>query len=126
MAKMVKAEDGKTYKQIVPSTNRKRTVEIVAGVISLLVSIVSLASGFGLAAVADGFGGGGSYTMELLFGILLSIVAFILIFFINKKHALISWLIISIGVVLLFSAGVFGIAGGILFAITGLIALFRK
>lgn len=126
MSKKVTGEDGQTYKMVSPSTNRKRTVEIVAGIISLLVSIVSLASGFGLAAIADGFGGGGSYTMELLFGILLSVVAFILTFFIKQKHALISWSIIILGVVLLFSAGDFGIAGGILFTITGLIALFRK
>ncbi|GAB5054556.1 hypothetical protein PESHB5_10550 [Pediococcus parvulus] len=126
MSKKVTGEDGQTYKMVSPSTNRKRTVEIVAGIISLLVSIVSLASGFGLAAIADGFGGGGSYTMELLFGILLSVVAFVLTFFIKQKHALISWSIIILGVVLLFSAGDFGIAGGILFTITGLIALFRK
>lgn len=126
LANKIKGADGKTYKQIVPSTNRKRTLEIVVGAISLVVSLVSLASGFGLAAVADSFGGGGSYTGELMFGIILSIIAFGLIFLINKKHVLVSLAIVVLGFVLLFSCGNFGIIGGFLFIITGLIALFRK
>jgi ABC-type multidrug transport system fused ATPase/permease subunit len=126
MAKTVKGADGKVYKQVLPSTQRKRTVEIVAGAISLVVSLVSLASGLGLASVADSFGGGGSYTGELMFGILLSIAAFALIFLINKKHTLVSLAIIILGIILLVSCGNFGIIGGILFAITGVIALIRK
>ncbi|GAT17931.1 hypothetical protein [Secundilactobacillus silagei] len=130
MAKKIQGADGKMYKQVSTSSNagegRKRTLEVVLGVISLVLSIVSLASGFGVAAVADSFGGGGSYTMELFFGILLSIAAFILIFFLNKKHTLISIAIIVLGIVLLFSCGNFGVLGGIFFTITGIIALFRK
>lgn len=127
MAQTIKGKDGKIYKKVAQSNpNRKRTIEIVLGVISLLVSIVSLASGFGLAAVGDAFGGGGSYTAMLMLGIIISIVAFILTFFINKKHAIISALIIILGIALFVSSGDFGIAGGILFVITGIVAAFRK
>ena len=128
MSKKIKGADGQTYKMVEPSTNsdRKRTLEIVLSVISLLVSIISLASGMGYAAVADAFGGAGFYTAKLLLGVLLSVAAFILIFFLNKKHTLISWLIIALGVIILFSCGDFGIAGGILFIITGIVALIRK
>lgn len=126
MAKKIQGEDGKTYMQVTPTINRKRTLEIVFGVISLLVSIISLVSGFGLAAVADSFGGGGSYTGELIIGIILSIIAFGLVFLINKKHTLVSIAIIVLGLIVLFSCGDFGIAGGILFTITGIIAFFRK
>lgn len=97
MAKKIQGADGNVYKQVDisnSSNSRKRTLEIVFGIISLILSIVSLASGFGLASFADAFGGGGSYTAELLFGIILSIVAFILVFFINKKHKIISSAII--------------------------------
>lgn len=126
MAKKIQGTDGKLYRQVIPNTNRKRTLEIVFSVISLLVSIISLASGFGLAAVADAFGGGGSYTGKLIIGIILSIIAFGLVFLINKKHALVSITIIVLGLIVLFSCGDFGIAGGILFTITGIIAFFRK
>jgi hypothetical protein len=127
LAQTIKGKDGKIYKKVAQSNpNRKRTIEIVLGVISLLVSIVSLASGFGLAAVGDAFGGGGSYTAMLMLGIIISIVAFILTFFINKKHAIISALIIILGIALFVSSGDFGIAGGILFVITGIVAAFRK
>lgn len=126
MAEKFQGEDGKTYMQVTPTINRKRTLEIVFSVISLLVSIISLASGFGLAAVADAFGGGGSYTGKLIIGIILSIIAFGLVFLINKKHTLVSIAIIVLGLIVLFSCGDFGIAGGILFTITGIIAFFRK
>ncbi|WP_353990047.1 hypothetical protein ABVF11_02150 [Pediococcus argentinicus] len=126
MAKTIKDADGKTYKQVEIGSKRKRTLEVIFGIISFIVSIISLASGFGMASFADSFGGGGSYTGLLLFGILLSIVAFILVFFINKKRVLIGWSITIIGVILLFSIGEFGVAGGVLFIITGLLVLFRK
>jgi len=126
MSQQIKGTDGKVYKQVLSGTNRKRTLEIIFGVISLIVSIISLASGFGIAALGDAFGGGGYFTMRLLLSVLLSIVAFILVFFINKKHSLISWSIIILGAIILFSAGDFGIAGGVLFLITGFISLFRK
>lgn len=127
MSKKIKGADGKTYKQVTPSNpNRKRVLEIVLGIISLIVSIVSLASGFGLAAFGDAFGGGGSYTASLMIGIIISIAAFVLVFFINKKHGLISTLILVLGVVLLFVAGDFSIAGGVCFIIVGIVALLRK
>ncbi|MFD1431183.1 hypothetical protein [Lacticaseibacillus yichunensis] len=127
MATKIKGADGKTYERVAPSSpKRKRTVEIILGAISLIVSLVSLASAMGLAAVGDAFGGGGSYTATLMIGMLLSIAAFVLIFFINKKHAIISTLILILGVVLLFSSGNFGIPGGIAFMITGIVAIIRK
>lgn len=127
MSKVIQGTDGKKYKQVVHADgNRKRTLELVFGIISLIVSLISLASGFGLAGVADAFGGGGSYTMELMFGIILAIGAFALVFLINKKHALVSWAIIALGAIQLFACGDFGIAGGVLFIVTGFIALFRK
>lgn len=127
MSKTVKGADGQTYKMVTPAdATKKRTVEIIFGIISLIISAISLVSGFGIAAIGDAFGGGGSYTLSLMLGLLLSIAAFVLVFFINKQHALISWLIIACGAIILFSCGVFGIAGGILFLITGIIALIRK
>lgn len=126
MAKKIVGEDGQTYKMVESSANRRRTVEIILGVLSIIISVLSLASGFGLAAVGDAFGGGGSFTAELMFGIILSIAAFVLVFFINKKHALVSWLIIILGAIILIACGDFGIAGGILFIITGVTALIRK
>lgn len=127
LAKTIKGADGKTYKKVTPSNPyRNRTLEVILGVVSLLVSVVSLASAFGLAAVGDAFGGGGSYTAMLMIGIVISVVAFLLIFFINKKHGLISALILVLGILLLFTSGNFGIPGGILFTITGIVALIRK
>lgn len=129
MVKKIQAADGKVYKKVAVSNNtlgRKRTVEMVFGIISLVLSLGSLASGFRMASVADAFGGGGAYTAELLFGILLSAISFALVFFINKKHIVIGIAIIVLGVVLIFSCGEFGIIGGFMFTITGIISLVRK
>lgn len=128
MSKKIKGADGQTYKMVSPSNNevRKRTIEIVLSVVSMIISVISLASGFGAAALIDAFGGGGIYTGKLILGILLSVLAFSSIFFLNKKHALISWIIIIIGIILLLLCGDFGIAGGVMFIITGVIALIRK
>ncbi|MCH5462510.1 hypothetical protein HC026_05085 [Lactobacillus sp. LC28-10] len=130
MVKKIQGADGKIYRQVsTPSEvglGRKRTPELILGIIGLVLSVISLVSGFGIASVADSLGGGGSYTIEILFGILISIVDFILLFFINKQHNVISIAIIVLGVVLLFSCGNFGIIGGIFFIITGIVALIRK
>lgn len=126
MAKMIKGANGKTYKKVAPATKRKRGVEVIASMISFVVSLVSLASGMGLAGVADAFGGRGAYTGTLMLGMILSVMAFVLVFFINKQHGLVSIAIIILGIILLFACGNFGIIGGILFTITGIIALIRK
>ncbi len=70
-----------------PSDNevRKRTIEIVLSVVSVIVSVISLASGFGAAAFVDAVGGGGIYTGKLVLGILLSVLAFSFVFFLNFK-----------------------------------------
>lgn len=128
VSKKIKGADGQTYKMVSPSNNevRKRTIEIVLSVVSMIVSVISLASGFGAAAFVDAFGGGGIYTGKLVLGILLSVLAFSFAFFLNKKHTLFSWAIIVVGIILLLLCGDFGIAGGIMFIITGIIALIRK
>ncbi len=98
MSKKVIGSDGKVYKQVVPSDpNRKRTPELIVGGIGLLLSVVGLMSSFGAAAIADAFGGGGIYTLKMSLGLLLAIVSFILLFFINKKRVLIGWLVLAFG-----------------------------
>ncbi|WP_338208266.1 hypothetical protein [Lactiplantibacillus paraxiangfangensis] len=127
MAKKIKGADGQTYKMVEPTNkNRSRTMEIVFGIISLIISIISISSAFGLAAIGDAFGGGGELTMRLMLGIIISIAAFVLVFLINKNHTLISWLIIAGGILIFIVCGDYGIAGGLLFVITGIIALVRK
>ncbi|MCG0628129.1 hypothetical protein IMAU80174_02775 [Lactiplantibacillus plantarum] len=109
MSKKIKGADGQTYKMVSPSNNevRKRTIEIVLSVVSMIVSVISLASGFGAAAFVDAFGGGGIYTGKLVLGILLSVLAFSFVFFLNKKHTLFSWAIIVVGIILLLLCGDF-------------------
>ncbi|KRL97477.1 hypothetical protein [Liquorilactobacillus satsumensis] len=127
MSKVIRGVDGKKYKQVTPNNvNRKRTPEIILSAISLLLSIVLIGSGLGVASFADAWGGGGYYTGKFLIGILLAIVAFALTFLINKHHTLNSWLIIIIGVFILLACGVYGILGGIFFIATGILALVRK
>ncbi|MCC7667475.1 hypothetical protein [Liquorilactobacillus satsumensis] len=127
MSKVIRGADGKRYKQVTPTNvNRKRTPEIVLSAISLLLSVVLIGSGLGVASFADAWGGGGYYTGKFLIGILLAIVAFALTFLINKHHTLNSWLIIIIGVFILLACGVYGILGGIFFIATGIVALVRK
>ncbi|MFT8583760.1 hypothetical protein [Liquorilactobacillus hordei] len=126
MAKIIQGTDGKKYKKIEPETNRKRTAEIVMGAISLIISVLLIGSGLGMASLADAWGGGGIYTTKFIFGILLAVLAFILCFFINKNRKLIGWVILAIGIYIGGFCGVYGIAGGILFIITGVLALLRK
>lgn len=126
MVDKIKDKDGRVYKKVVPKSNRKRTLELVIGGIGLVVSLISLCSGFGLASFADAFGGNGSYTAELMFGIVLTIIDFVLLFFINKKRILIGILVLILGLILLFSCGNFGIIGGIIFAMDGIVILCRK
>lgn len=126
MAKIIRGNDGKKYKKIEPETNRKRTIEIVMGAISLVISVLLIGSGLGVASLADAWGGGGIYTTKFIFGILLAVLAFILCFFINKNRKLIGWIIFFIGIYIGGFCGVYGVAGGILFIITGVLVLFRK
>ncbi|RMC42355.1 MULTISPECIES: hypothetical protein [unclassified Lactobacillus] len=126
MVNKIEDKDGRVYKKVASESNRSRTLELVIGGIGLVVSLISLCSAFGLAGFADAFGGGGSYTAELTFGIVLSVIAFILLFFINKKRILIGILVLILGLILLFSCGNFGIIGGIIFAVDGIIVMCRK
>ena len=127
MSKKVIGSDGKVYKQVVPSDpNRKRTPELIVGGIGLLLSVVGLMSSFSAAAIPDAFGGGGIYTLKMSLGLLLAIVSFILLFFINKKRVLIGWLVLAFGLYILFCCGVYGIIGGIFYTITGIMILARK
>ena len=60
MAKKIKDDEGNVYKQVTPSnSDRKRTLEIVIGIIAIVLSVVCIGGSFGAASVADAFGGGG-------------------------------------------------------------------
>lgn len=126
MAKVILGKDGKKYKQVIKSGDRKRTVEIILSAISLILSVFLIGSGLGATSFIDSIGGGGYYTAKFMLGILLAILAFILTFFLNRKHGLFSSLILIIGIVILFTCGEYGIIGGIAYIITGIVALVRK
>lgn len=126
MAKKIIGQDGKVYRKVETNPDRDRKPELIVGGIALLISIIALASSFGMAAVADAFGGGGYYTLKMIVGILLAIVAFILLFFINKKRNLIGTLVLLCGLYLLFCCGVFGIVGGLIYIVDAIMIYARK
>lgn len=126
MTKKIKGADGKVYQQVVPSSNRKRTLEIIVGAVALFLSATFIISSLGLAGIADNLGGQGYYTIKMTFGLAVAIVAFILTLFINKKRVLIGWLVLICGLYLLLFCGDFGIIGGIIYVIDGIIILARK
>lgn len=127
MAKKIKDDEGNVYKQVTPSnSDRKRTLEIVIGIIAIVLSVVCIGGSFGAASVADAFGGGGYYTAKMMLGLVLAIAAFVLVFFINKKRTLIGWLILVFGLIILFMCGKYGIIPGIVYAIDGVLILVRK
>ena len=98
MAKKIKGEDGKIYKEVKPDDpNRKRTLEIIIGIIGLILSLMDIGHGMSAAGIADAFGGGGEYTVRITIGLIFVIAAFVLLFFINKKRKLIGWLVILFG-----------------------------
>lgn len=127
MAKKIKDENGNVYKKVTPDDpKRKRTLEIVIGVIAIILSVVCIGGSFGAASVADAFGGGGYYTAKMMLGLVLAIAAFVLVFFTNKKRTVIGWLILIFGLIILFMCGEYGIIPGIVYAIDGAIILVRK
>ena len=127
MAKKIKDNEGNVYKQVTPSNpNRKRTLEIVIGIVAIILSVVFIGASFGAASVADAFGGGGYYTAKMMLGLILAIIAFVLVFFINKKRKLIGWIILVFGLIILFMCGEYGVIPGIVYAIDGILILVRK
>lgn len=127
MAKKIKGEDGKTYKEVKPDDpNRKRTLEIIIGIIGLILSLMDIGHGMSAAGIADAFGGGGEYTVRITIGLIFVIAAFVLLFFINKKRKLIGWLVILFGFLFMLLCGDYGLVGGIIFIIDGIIILVRK
>lgn len=127
MAKKIKGEDGKIYKEVKPDDpNRKRTLEIIIGIIGLILSLMDIGHGMSAAGIADAFGGGGEYTVRITIGLIFVIAAFVLLFFINKKRKLIGWLVILFGFLFTLLCGDYGLVGGIIFIIDGIIILVRK
>ncbi|WP_283582887.1 hypothetical protein [Limosilactobacillus difficilis] len=128
MAKKIVGEDGKVYKKVdnLAASTRSRKPELIIGGIAGVVSIIMIASSFGLAAVADAFGGGGAYTGKMALGIVLAIVAFCLLFAINKHRKLIGTLVLLCGLYILFCCGVFGIIGGIIYIVDAIMIFARK
>lgn len=127
MAKKIKDNEGNVYKQVTPSNpNRKRTLEIIIGIVAIILSVVFIGESFGAASVADAFGGGGYYTTKMMLGLILAIIAFVLVFFINKKRKLIGWIILVFGLIILFMCGEYGVIPGIVYAIDGILILVRK
>lgn len=127
MAKKIRDAEGNVYKEVTPTTgDRKRTLEIVIGAIALVLSVLFIGGSFGAASVADTFGGGGYYTAKMMLGLILAIIAFVLVFFINKKRKLIGWIILVFGLIILFMCGEYGVIPGIVYAIDGILILVRK
>ena len=127
MAKKIKGEDGKIYKELKPDDpSRKRTLEIIIGIIGLILSLMDIGHGMSAAGIADAFGGGGEYTVRITIGLIFVIAAFVLLFFINKKRKLIGWLVILFGFLFMLLCGDYGLVGGIIFIIDGIIILVRK
>lgn len=127
MAKKIRDAEGNVYKEVTPTTgDRKRTLEIVIGAIALVLSVLFIGGSFGAASVADAFGGGGYYTAKMMLGLILAIIAFVLVFFINKKRKLIGWIILVFGLIILFMCGEYGVIPGIVYAIDGILILVRK
>lgn len=127
MSKKIKDDEGNVYKQVTPSDpNRKRTLEIIIGIVAIILSVVFIGGSFGAASVADAFGGGGYYTAKMMLGLILAIIAFVLVFFINKKRKLIGWIILVFGLIILFMCGEYGVIPGIVYAIDGILILVRK
>ena len=127
MAKKIKGEDGKIYKEVKPDDpNRKRTLEIIIGIIGLILSLMDIGHGMSAAGIADAFGGGGEYTVRITIGLIFVIAAFVLLFFINKKRKLIGWLVILFGFLFMLLCGDCGLVGGIIFILDGIIILVRK
>ena len=49
MAKKIKGEDGKIYKEVKPDDpNRKRTLEIIIGIIGLILSLMDIGHGMSI------------------------------------------------------------------------------
>ena len=58
MAKKIRDAEGNVYKEVIaPDKNRKRTLEIVIGVIAMILSVLFICGRFGAAAVEYAFGG---------------------------------------------------------------------
>ncbi|UFK66801.1 hypothetical protein [Limosilactobacillus reuteri] len=127
MAKKIRDAEGNVYKEVIaPDKNRKRTLEIVVGVIAMILSVLFIGGSFGAAAVADAFGGEGYYTARMMLGLILAIISFVLVFFINKNQKVIGWSITIMGAIILFMCGDYGIIPGIVYIIDGILALVRK
>lgn len=127
MAKKIRDAEGNVYKEVIaPGKNRKRTLEIVIGVIAMILSVLFIGGSFGAAAVADAFGGEGYYTAKMMLGLILAIISFVLVFFINKNQKVIGWSITIMGAIILFMCGDYGIIPGIVYIIDGILVLVRK
>lgn len=127
MAKKIRDAEGNIYKEVIaPDKNRKRTLEIVIGVIAMILSVLFIGGSFGAAAVADAFGGEGYYTAKMMLGLILAIISFVLVFFINKNQKVIGWSITIMGAIILFMCGDYGIIPGIVYIIDGILVLVRK
>lgn len=127
MAKKIRDVEGNVYKEVVaPDKNRKRALEIVIGVIAMILSVLFIGGSFGAAAVADAFGGEGYYTAKMMLGLILAIISFVLVFFINKNQKAIGWSITIMGAIILFMCGDYGIIPGIVYIIDGVLILVRK
>lgn len=127
MAKKIRDAEGNVYKEVIaPDKNRKRTLEIVIGVIAMILSVLFIGGSFGAAAVADAFGGEGYYTAKMMLGLIFAIISFVLVFFINKNQKVIGWSITIMGAIILFMCGDYGIIPGIVYIIDGILVLVRK
>lgn len=127
LAKKIRDAEGNVYKELVTTDkNRKRTLEIIIGVIAMILSVIFIGGSFGAAAVADAFGGDGYYTAKMMLGLILAIISFVLVFFINKNRKVIGWSIAIMGAIILFMCGDYGIVPGIFYVIDGILVLVRK
>lgn len=125
MTQKVIEKDGKLYRLSPSQPAKKNIAEWILGSIGLVVSIFPLYYGLRVAQWLDSLAGSARYLNEILFGFVIALIAFGLLFFMRKNRLIISASIAVLGLILLASCGNYGIAGGLFYMITGIVGMMR-
>lgn len=104
--------------------SRSRTAEIVLGILGGIFGIIAGFIGSLLGGVATALGAGdGGLSSQGLGCAAVSFAAILLVFFINRNHKLMGWLLIVSGILNFVFVGLVGILSGLLIIIAGVLAL---